>query len=375
MAQHLLTGLLLQAGRESGTGFRPPPTASRHVAEAALARGAQLVPPLAELDELLLSPRTVVIEHPLEDAFAKLPEAVLLPVLNGERGIYCMRGADGNLLSRALIVVEGEGAERAALERGNALQQRLEGVSAEFHAFAQTPLEAQLPALGSALWHPRLGSLLDKVERLVALAPRAAAALRLSVTEEAARAALLCKSDTLAPLVGTYPTLRGRLASEVARVQGEAPQVAEALASHHAPFADEPSCAEDELGALLALCDRLDTLTTAFAFGLMPTPTADPLALRVHANGLLRTLMARGWVVDIAELVNVGLPPLEGAAAWLGREDTAIRVAGFLRHRLRMLLRRNYPDDLIHDAVMSRRLCPASVAQELAGVGFPPEKR
>jgi glycyl-tRNA synthetase beta subunit len=98
---------------------------------------------------------------------------------------------------------------------------------------------------------------------------------------------------------------------------------------------------------------------------MMPTPSDDSLGLRGQAYGLLRTLLHHDVRVRLGDLVEAASSELDASATWLSRADVVIRVTGFLRHRLKVLLSRRFPDQQVHDALCSNDLCPTSLAESL----------
>jgi glycyl-tRNA synthetase beta subunit len=214
--------------------------------------------------------------------------------------------------------------------------------------------------------HPRLGTLGERARRL----PHVVESLcRHGVLADhggaAARAAALCHLDLAMEPVEEDASLHGLFGGEVFRARGEDSAVVGALESHVRPVAPGAELAPDAPGALLCIADRLDVLVQAFAHGLVPTPSGDPLGLRESAYGMLRTMLLHDARADLNALVDVAARPLASDSAWLSREDVAIRVGGFLRHRLKILLSRRFPEDRVHDVLRTETLCPSSLSEKL----------
>jgi glycyl-tRNA synthetase beta chain len=148
-------------------------------------------------------------------------------------------------------------------------------------------------------------------------------------------------------MVGEFPELQGDMGRSYALAQKVEPRVAEAIAEHYQPKGASDPTAPSAEGALVAIADRLDTLVGCCAVGIMPTGSADPLALRRAAIGLVRTIIDKQWTLGIAELVRTAHAGLSDIKLDLNEDETATKLAEFLRQRLRGVLTEQYP----HDAV------------------------
>jgi glycyl-tRNA synthetase beta chain len=211
----------------------------------------------------------------------------------------------------------------------------------------------------------------DKVARLPELAERVASVLGApGLTSQARLVAARCKLDLGTELVRDFPELHGLLGAERCLARGDSDAVAVAVASHLRPRDDADLPPEDLLGALVCVADRVDTLAGAFAHGLAPTPSQDPLNLRARAYGLLRTLLAHDLRVDLRHLAELAVAGQSASGSWLSPEDVVIRMTGFLRHRLKVLLGRTFSAEEVHGAVSLEPLCPASALASL-GSGEP----
>ena len=212
-------------------------------------------------------------------------------------------------------------------------------------------LETRLPALASVVYHNKLGSQRDRIDRLEVLAGRIAAALDFNVAQ-AERAAQLAKADLVTNMVGEFPELQGIMGRYYATHDKEDPEVALAIEEHYRPrFAgDAPPLTN--AGTCAALADKLDSLAGIFAIGLIPSGDKDPFALRRAALGVIRILIEKSLPVSVKQIVEAAF---KGVAAKASDADAVAKILDFIYDRLRGYLKdRGYSFDEI-EAVVSQR--------------------
>jgi glycyl-tRNA synthetase beta chain len=219
----------------------------------------------------------------------------------------------------------------------------------------KAPLDARIDKLAGIVFHHRLGSVREKMDRVVRLAERISESLALDGTTRAyvERAARLCKCDLVTLMVGEFPELQGHMGRAYAVVQGEAAAVATAIRDHYRPVGAHDDVAMDDVSAVVALADRFDTLAGCFAVGLAPTGAADPFGLRRACIASLRTMLDRGYAaLAFSELVGLAHDGLSGKALDLTRVETVAKLEEFATERLRGLLAAG-TSSAVADAVLS----------------------
>jgi glycyl-tRNA synthetase beta chain len=327
-------------------------------------------------DQFLVDENCNLVEDPqvvagsFDEAYLVLPEGVILSVARGHQRYFGTRWADGRLMPHYLAVV-GTAENPDNVRRGNDRVMRARLADAMF--FYTTDLEKALPArreqLDGVVFHKRLGTVGDKVRRLERLVPKLGELLRLpaAIIRHAVEGAGLAKCDLVTLMVGELPELQGDMGAAYALAQGIDPAVAATIREHYQPRgADDPTAAS-EAGALLALADRFDTLVGCFAILQFPTGTADPLALRRSTLGILRTLFDKQWDLNLLPAIHSAYEGYAGVQLDATPEQTAERLAGFFKDRLRGLL--SQPNDVIDaclDVAAGRPLDARRRAEALA---------
>jgi glycyl-tRNA synthetase beta chain len=219
-------------------------------------------------------------------------------------------------------------------------------------------------------FQPRLGSVADKVGRIVALVEPLATASGYSAAEVhlAVEAAALCKCDLATSLVRQLPALRGVVGRAYATQRGVAESIAAAIDEHHAPrLATDPPAAS-ALGALLAVADRLDTLVGCTAINIMPMGAADPFDLRSVAIGLLRTLIQHRLPLQLDTCVRVAYAGYSGVTLDAGQDEVVHRLRSFFEHRLRGVLTQSYPASVVQAAIEASKGSPHAAAVRAAAM-------
>ncbi len=324
---------------------------------AALARAAEGAA-LAESADLL-SEVTALVEYPVvyegrfsEDFLAVPQECLILSMKQHQKYFPLLDPETGKLLPRFLIVSNLKAADVGNIIRGNerVLRARLADAKFFYDHDRKTRLAERTPRLAQVVYHNRLGSLLERVTRIQKLAITIAGKLGADTTR-AERAAWLCKADLVTDMVGEFPELQGIMGQYYALNDGEAPEVARAIEAHYHPRFAGDTLPADNIGAAVALADKLDTLVGIYGVGGAPTGDKDPFALRRHALGILRILAEKSLPLDLLQLLQAAraLFPSETVA-----ESVALDVHQFMLERLRNYLRdRDFQPDEI-EAVVSQ---------------------
>ena len=301
-----------------------------------------LVPENASLVE-----EPFVVTGTFEERFLALPADVIRAVARGHQKYFCVEKDADTLLPQYVAVVNtAEKPDIIAKGIGRVMRSRLDDAEFFFGEDKKAKIEDRVEKLAGIVFHNRLGTVREKVTRIEKLSARLAQSLGLDAdtTAQVARAAHLCKFDLVALMVGEFPELQGSMGRTYALFHGEHTKVANAIRDHYMPVGGATPVPEDLVSIVVALADRLDTLTGCFAVGLSPTGAADPFALRRACIAILRILVENAdrhpslATVSLGALVDAAYAGLEGKKLDLSAEDTRKKVLEFALERLRGLV-------------------------------------
>ncbi|MBI5291892.1 MAG: glycine--tRNA ligase subunit beta [Chloroflexi bacterium] len=329
-------------------------TERRAAIEAGVTRLASGAGGEALVQPELLAEVTNLVEHPtplvgaFEAEFLALPDDVLISVMKKHQRYFPIRKG-GRLLPFFVAVRNGDEQHLDVVREGNEHVIRARFADANFFVRedVKRPLEAYRAKLGTLTFQAKLGSMLDKAERIEKLTGTLATMLGLSGAEKKAalRAAHLCKADLATHMVVEMTSLQGVMGREYARRSGEAEEVAVAIGEQYLP------APQSKMGLAVALADRLDSLAGLFAAGLIPSGTKDPFGLRRAAVGVVQPLIEHGIDFDLRVALRAA-----GAFQPLAVNDETHKALGeFVAGRQRaLLLDAGHRYDVV-DAVLAER--------------------
>ncbi|MGD9952187.1 MAG: glycine--tRNA ligase subunit beta [Burkholderiales bacterium] len=305
----------------------------------------------------LLAEVTALVEHPsvyagaFDKAYLEVPAECLALTLRQNQKYFPLYDARGALLPRFLIVSNMRVADPRHIVGGNerVVRPRLEDARFFYDQDRRLRLEERVPQLARVVFHHKLGSQLDRVQRTKILAGIVARALGAD-DKAAERAAELAKADLLTGMVGEFPELQGVMGRYYALHDGEPAEVAAAIEDHYRPRFAGDRLPASSLGCAVALADKLYALAGFFGIGQQPTGEKDPYGLRRAALGVIRILVEKALPVPLHELVNAAYRVLPKDIAQAHEP-----VEGFVRERLRgYLAERGYVAHEI-DSVLGHR--------------------
>ncbi|HKI75220.1 MAG TPA: glycine--tRNA ligase subunit beta, partial [Pseudomonadales bacterium] len=271
------------------------------------AQAANVVPDAELLDEV-----TSLVEWPaalcgeFDPAFLDVPEEALISAMKSHQRYFHLRDNAGKLAPAFIAVANIDSRNPASVIAGNerVIVPRLSDASFFFRQDSKSTLESKLERLAHIVFQGKLGSYFDKARRVEALAGDIAEMLSDDI-DKARRAGLLCKTDLVTDMVGEFPELQGIMGGYYARVDGEDDAVADAIAEHYLPVQSGGALPVTRAGQIIAIADKLDTLTGLFGIGQPPTGSRDPFALRRQSIGVLRICIECALPLDIVALVNL----------------------------------------------------------------------
>ena len=330
---------------------------ARKTEEAAKREGLTVKPDIGLLDEVTgLVEWPVVLIGSIDRAYMELPPEVLTTSMRAHQKYFTLLAADGALAPRFLVVSNMETDEqgRKNIVAGNerVLRARLSDAKFFWDHDRKAPLESRLPALKTRVFHAKLGTVADKVERIGSLLSKIVPAVPGCELELARQAARLCKADLSSGMVGEFPELQGVMGRYYALDDGAPAPVADAIRDHYAPLGPNDRCPTAPVSVALALADRFDTLAGFWTIGEKPTGSKDPFALRRAALGIIRLIIENKLRLPLRRVFAKAFGK-HGAAA--GQIDGLMAdMLAFFADRLKVHLReQGVRHDLI-SAIFSR---------------------
>jgi glycyl-tRNA synthetase beta chain len=317
-------------------------------AEAAR-EGAVLAEHAGLLDEV-----TALVELPtvylgrFDPAFLDVPQACLILTMQQNQKYFPLFDAAGKLLPKFLIVSNMRVDDARHIVGGNerVVRPRLEDARFFYDQDRKTRLETRVPQLAKVVYHNKLGSQLERVERIQLLAGSIARALDADATA-AERAAWLAKADLLTGMVGEFPELQGVMGRLYALNDGEPVEVADAIEAHYLPRFAGDRLPDDGVACAVALADKLDAIAGLFSIGQQPTGDKDPFGLRRAALGIIRILVERMLPLSLLDLVR------DAFASDAFKRKTVVEMRAFIFDRLAGYLKDLGYTTLQVDAVLS----------------------
>jgi len=330
------------------------------------ADGAALIMTDALLDEV-----TALVEWPavfagtFDAAFLAVPQECLILTMQANQRYFALADDSGRLTNRFLLVANLDPADSSAIVQGNerVLRARLSDARFFFDQDRKTTLESRVDRLRSIVFHNKLGTQADRMERVRFLAKRIATKIG---ADPAAtdRAAQLAKADLVTEMVGEFPELQGVMGRYYAQHDGEPAVVADAIAQHYWPRFAGDALPEAPVAHAVALADKLEILAGMFGIGEVPTGDKDRYGLRRAALGVIRILIEKRLALPLPALVSLGFDAFDSVPSV---KKAGPELTSFIYERLRGYLREqgytaNQIAAVVDDAPADIHLVPARLA-------------
>jgi glycyl-tRNA synthetase beta chain len=309
--------------------------------QLAFAQGLELVEDEGLLNEVAgLVEWPVVLMGSFDPGFLQIPEEVIRATIRNNQKCFVLRdAAHAKLINKFILVSNmeaGDGGKEIVSGNERVIRARLSDAKFFYETDLKTRLEDRLPKFKDIVFHEKLGSQAERIERIERLAAELAPLVGADV-EKAKRAARLCKADLLTEAVGEFPELQGLMGKYYAEAQGEDEAVAHACEDHYKPKGPDDLVPSDPVSIAVALADKIDILTGFWAINEKPTGSKDPYALRRAALGVIRI------VVDS----KLQLP----LTSWFGKNS--VDLLAFFADRLKVQLREQGARHDLVDAVFA----------------------
>ena len=318
------------------------------------------------VDEDLLEEVNNLVEYPtvlfgrFEEEFLELPSQVLITSMKEHQRYFPVKDQDGKLLPFFVTVRNGDDRHLDKVSKGNekVLRARLSDAAFFYKEDQKKEIDDALKKLDSIVYHEEIGTLAEKTARVSEVTGALVDALNLQVDKDLAlRAAKIAKFDLVSHMVYEFPELQGYMGEKYALLKGETKEVAAAINEHYMPRHADDNVPPSVIGALVSVAEKIDTLASFFAIGVIPTGSQDPYALRRQASGVVQILAEKKWDITLEELITLGLKGLE-AKGLLKRDlvDVKTDMHTFFKARVKHLLQELHIRYDLIDAVLHNEI-------------------
>ncbi|MBI5375838.1 MAG: glycine--tRNA ligase subunit beta [Candidatus Schekmanbacteria bacterium] len=338
---------------------------NKNLHNAAIKAGGTLVE-----NEDLLNLLTYMAEYPgviaghFPEKYLALPDEVLLCPMQKQQMYFAVKGTgkdgEGRLLNAFAATYDRDKDVSGNIKNGNerVLRARLADAMFFFEEDLKVPLAERIDELKRVVFLEKLGSIYDKVHRIKGIAGKLSSGIIKNLSQNfdssvCERAALLCKNDLLTDMVKEFPELQGIMGREYFFRQGEVRKVSDAVFEHYLPRFSTDSLPGFPESAVLAIADRIDTISGCFSIGLIPTGSEDPFGLRRAAIGIINIIAEKGFSVDINELIDAGLS-FYGIDDGKKKEAAAQMKSFFMTRYQNILDSKNYRSDIVNSVIAAR---------------------
>ncbi|MBS1140288.1 MAG: glycine--tRNA ligase subunit beta [Proteobacteria bacterium] len=329
---------------------------ARQLAAAAAKAGGKPIDDDALLDEV-----TALVERPnvligqFEEEFLAVPQECLILTMKANQKYFPLLDAAGKLTNKFLVVSNISPEDASAVIGGNerVVRPRLADAKFFFDQDRKKSLESRVIGLSKVVYHNKLGTQGERMQRVAAIARTIGQSLGgEALALHAEQAAVLAKADLLTDMVGEFPELQGTMGRYYALHDGLNADVADAVEDHYKPRFAGDTLPRGQVGTVVALADKLETLVGMFGIGQIPTGDRDPFALRRHALGVIRMLSEGDLALPLDQLLQTAAAPF---ASVDGFKPAEAALADFIYDRLAGSLREQGYTAQEVDAVVSQR--------------------
>ena len=310
-------------------------------------------------DDALLDEVTALVERPnvlicqFEEQFLDVPQECLILTMKANQKYFPLLDAAGKLTNKFLVVSNIRPEDTSFVTGGNerVVRPRLADAKFFFDQDRKKTLASRVEGLGKVVYHNKLGTQGERVERVRAIAKAIARQLGdTQLVQDADLAAQLAKTDLVTDMVGEFPELQGIMGGYYALNDGLGETVAQAIEDHYKPRFAGDALPRNTAGVVVALADKLETLVGMFGIGNLPTGDRDPFALRRHALGVIRMLVEKDLPLDLNALLAGAVPAFGDKIT-----DASAQLADFIYDRLAGSLREQGYRAQEVDAVLALR--------------------
>lgn len=303
-----------------------------------------VLPPKTLVEVVNLAEYPTVLVGTFDKEFLQVPEEIIVDAMLMYQRYFPLYDSEGALTNRFIVVGNGDPACSETIIDGNerVVRARLYDAKFFYDEDLKRPLESYVDELSQVVFQEKLGTMLDKTNRIVGLAKHLSADGKLSETDaaDAVRAAHLCKADLVTSAVIEFTSVQGVMGSYYAKACGETDQVAQAIEQHYRPRFAGDEVPQTQAGKVVALADKLDTICGLFSVGQGPSGSSDPFALRRSAIGIVAMLSCdQPLEISLVSAIDASLDLFAQDGIEFDKQAVRDEVIEFFITRTRVMLR------------------------------------
>lgn len=311
-------------------------------------------------DEELVREILYITEYPyplkgsFDEVFLGIPKEVLVNVMKAHQRYIPIEDSAGGLLPHFIFFANTVPKDDANVIRGNekVLRARLADARFFFDEDRKVKLADRFERLSSVVFHVKLGTLKDKMERVKAIALDLASLLDPSAASNLERLIPLMKTDLATHMVGEFPELQGTMGRIYAALEGEDAEVARAIEEHYLPTGGSGDLPLSSTGAIAAIADKLDSIVSFFSVGINPTGNLDPYALRRQSLGIIKIAIERALRLPLKSVLEKAYEAGAGIPKRLPFEEAAGSITDFITTRFKFsMLEEDHNQDFVESVL------------------------
>ncbi|MGM0941779.1 MAG: glycine--tRNA ligase subunit beta [Bacillota bacterium] len=317
------------------------------------------------VDKQLLDEVRNLVEYPqaflgaYEKQFLKLPEEVLITSMKEHQRYFPVKSNTGELLPYFVGIRNGNDDALNTVIKGNekVLRARLSDAEFFYNEDLKHSIDFYNEKLNRVVFQEKLGTITDKVKRVVVIANHISDLLHIEEKENILRAASICKFDLSTNMVNEFTELQGVIGEKYAQYFGETRTVAQAVREHYLPKQANGELPNTIEGSIISIADKLDTVAGCIGVGLIPSGSQDPYGLRRQATGILRIIEANKWNIPMETLINLALEVMEQSHIQILDKDKAFsNLHDFLTNRAAYLFKEESIEQDIIQAILHKEI-------------------
>ncbi|MET3699274.1 glycyl-tRNA synthetase beta chain [Bacillus oleivorans] len=330
------------------------------------------------IDEELLEEVTNLVEYPtvlfgqFDPEFLSLPSEVLITSMKEHQRYFPVKDPSGTLLPYFVTVRNGDHRHIEKVAKGNekVLSARLSDANFFFKEDQKLSIDEWNSKLEKIVYQEQIGTYAEKVKRIVSFSTQLTDKLGLEPEQKEVvlRAAQICKYDLVTHMVYEFPELQGYMGEKYARLKNENEDVAKAIYEHYMPRHSDDSAPRTVAGSIVSITDKIDTIVSCFAIGLIPTGSQDPYGLRRQAWGVVVTLLERNWSFSLKDLVTKAFENVQASGVPIKEKNTVQEVLHFFAQRIKFILQEQGVRYDVVDAVLSEANADVSTLVDRARI-------